>query len=64
MNRSGSLLIRKVDKLTNDTGTTLVEYGLILLLIAVVVVLVVKMVGESTNNLYSTVNNEIVKAGS
>lgn len=47
----------------NNRGATFVEYGLILLLIAVVVIVAIKMVGESTNNLYCTINSEVTRAG-
>ncbi len=55
--------MKKFRKLMNRKGTTLIEYALLLLLIAVVVVFAVKMVGDSTNKLYSVVNTEVTKAG-
>ncbi len=64
MNKRGTPLMIAARTTKGDRGTTLVEYGLILLLIAVAVVLAVKMVGESTNNLWSSVNSEVVRAGS
>lgn len=54
----------KFKKLMNCWGTTLIEYALLLLLIAVVVVFAIKMVGDSTNKLYSIVNTEVAQAGS
>ncbi len=43
-------------------GQILVEYGLILLLIAIVVILMVKGLGMSTNNMYSKVNTSVTSA--
>ncbi|MBI1919812.1 MAG: Flp family type IVb pilin [Geobacter sp.] len=48
--------------LRNHKGQTLVEYGLLLILIAVVVIAIVTAVGRSTNNVYSTANSAIEKA--
>ena len=42
-----------------EKGQTLVEYGLLLVLIAVVVMLMVKGMGHQTNCLYSTINSEL-----
>jgi Flp pilus assembly pilin Flp len=40
----------------NQKGQALVEYALTLLLVALVVILMVKAFGQSTNNMYSTVS--------
>ncbi|MRS01620.1 Flp family type IVb pilin [bacterium] len=45
--------------LKNSRGQTLVEYGLLLILIAVVVIAAVSVVGNKTNNSYSTVGNSM-----
>ena len=43
--------------LTSRKGQTLVEYALLLVLIAIVVFLMVKGVGRQTNCVYSTINS-------
>ncbi len=43
----------------SEKGQTLVEYALLLILIAVVVVLIVKGIGLTTNNSYSKVNSAL-----
>lgn len=48
--------------LKDRKGQTLVEYGLLLMLIAIVVIAIVAAVGSSTNNLYSTANSAIQNA--
>ncbi len=63
MNRCDTDLMKTMKKRLDDRGTTLVEYGLILLLIAVIVIVGIKMVGESTNNLFCIANSEITNAG-
>jgi len=40
-------------------GQTLVEYALILLLIAIVVIMMVKGIGLTSNNSYSSVNSAL-----
>ncbi len=46
----------------SNKGQTLVEYSLLLVLIAVVVVLMVKGVGLTANNTYSKVNSAVKEA--
>ncbi len=46
----------------DEKGQTLVEYSLLLVLIAVVVVLMVKGVGSTANNTYSKVNSSVSAA--
>jgi len=48
---------RPIRILKNGRGQTLVEYGLLLILIAVVVIAAVAVVGQKANNTYSTVSN-------
>jgi Flp pilus assembly pilin Flp len=43
----------------DSKGQTLVEYGLVLLLIAVVVMISVKLVSEKTCAMYSKVGSEV-----
>ncbi len=45
--------------LANRSGQTLVEYALLLILIAVVVVMLLKGLGSTTNNMYSRVNSAL-----
>jgi len=45
--------------LKNSRGQTLVEYGLLLILIAIVVIAAVTIVGNKTNNTYSMVSSSI-----
>jgi pilus assembly protein Flp/PilA len=47
--------LRKVFR--DSKGQTLVEYGLVLILIAVVIVAMVAVIGKKTNNTYSTIGN-------
>ena len=42
-----------------ESGQGMVEYGLIIVLIAVVVIGVVQLVGEHTFNMYNKVNGNI-----
>jgi Flp pilus assembly pilin Flp len=46
----------------NQKGTTLVEYSLLLILVAFLLFMVVQGVGESTKNKYSTFNSEFSNA--
>ena len=42
--------------LLEDSGATMVEYGIMVALIAAVAIVIIKTVGEKTNNSFSTVN--------
>ena len=54
-------LYRKARKIIrNQNGQGLVEYALILVLIAIVVMVAVKGLGTSTNSVYSKVNSSMV----
>ncbi len=46
----------------NENGQTLVEYALLLVLIAVVVVFMVKGVGMTNYNTYVRINSEVTSA--
>ncbi len=48
-----------VNAVKSEEGQTLVEYALLLILIAIVVVLIVKGIGLTTNNSYSAVNSAL-----
>lgn len=51
-----------LNKLTDTKGTTLIEYGFTLILIAVVLVLMITGFGKSTNNQYSSINQKVKSA--
>lgn len=53
------LNVRLLSVLHSEKGQTLVEYGLLLVLIAVVVIIMVKGVGQTTNNVWSRINSGI-----
>ena len=40
-----------------DSGATMVEYGIMVALIAAVAIVIIKSVGDKTNNSFSTVNS-------
>ena len=46
----------------NEKGQTLVEYGLILLLIAVVVIVMIRTLGMTTNNTYNSISSSVTNA--
>lgn len=41
----------------SEKGQTLVEYGLLVVLIAVIIILMLKGTGEQVNSLYSAINS-------
>ena len=43
--------------LRQDSGATMVEYAIMVALIAAVAIVIIKSVGEKTNNSFSTVNS-------
>jgi len=49
--------IRILRFLCNEKGQTLVEYGLLVVLIAIVVILMLRGTGRQVNCLYSTINS-------
>ena len=48
-----------VNFLTNRRGQTLVEYGLLLVLIAVVLIIIVTVLGGNLDNKYSTIHSAL-----
>lgn len=52
-------LITSFSMLKNEKGQGLVEYALILVLIAIVVIAALTILGHKTNNVFSTVGNAI-----
>jgi pilus assembly protein Flp/PilA len=53
------MLLRSLGFCRSEKGQTLVEYALLLVLIAIVVYLMVKGVGQQTNCVYSKVNSAL-----
>jgi pilus assembly protein Flp/PilA len=51
--------VKMQESLRSEKGQTLVEYALLLVLIAIVVYLMVKGVGRQTNCVYSTINSAL-----
>ncbi|MBJ6751637.1 Flp family type IVb pilin [Geomonas anaerohicana] len=49
------------DALTSNRGQGLVEYALILVLIAIVVILAVRTLGTTTRSIFQNVNTELTK---
>lgn len=52
-------LITSFSMLKNEKGQGLVEYALILVLIAIVVIAALTILGQKTNNVFSTVGSAI-----
>ncbi len=59
MNYFTELYVKLMTGLKSEKGQTLVEYALLLVLIAVVVILMVKGLGSSANNTFSKVNSAL-----
>ncbi len=53
------MFVRFQSTIKNQKGQTLVEYALLLVLIAIVVVTMLKGVGSSVNNAFSKVNSAL-----
>lgn len=47
------------EAMKNEKGQTLVEYALILVLIAIVVIVIMTSLGRSTSNVYSSVDSAL-----
>ena len=56
MNYFTALYVRLISALKSEKGQTLVEYALLLVLIAIVVITMLKALGGSTCNVFSTIN--------
>lgn len=59
MNYLNELYCRIIGSVRSEKGQTLVEYALLLVLIAIVVIAIVTAVGRSTCNVYSAVNSAL-----
>ena len=51
--------VRATDDESGERGQGMVEYGLILVLIAIVVIIVVASIGKKTSNVFSNVSNAL-----
>ena len=47
-----------------NRGQTLVEYGLILALVSIVVIVVLALMGNQLNSIFNTITNTLSSAGS
>ena len=59
MNFLNELYVKFQTAIKSEKGQTLVEYALLLVLIAIVVILMVKGIGSSANNAFSKVNSAL-----
>ncbi len=59
MNFVKELYVKFQNAIKSEKGQTLVEYALLLVLIAIVVILMVKGIGGSANNTFSKVNSAL-----
>ena len=59
MNFLTGLYVRCQTMVKSEKGQTLVEYALLLLLIAIVVILMLQGIGSTVNNSYSKVNSAL-----
>ncbi len=59
INYLNELYVKMMNAVKSEKGQTIVEYALLLVLIAIVVILIVKGVGLSANNAYSKVNSAL-----
>jgi Flp pilus assembly pilin Flp len=57
MNWFNEMYVNWMRSIKSEKGQTVVEYGLILLLIAIVVIVMIKGIGDTTNTTYSKVNS-------
>jgi len=51
--------VRPIRILKGSRGQTLIEYSLLLILIAIVVIAAVSLVGQKTNNMFSTISTSM-----
>ncbi len=59
MNYLNKLYVKCMTAIKSEKGQTLVEYALLLVLIAIVVILMVKGIGVQANNAFSKVNSAL-----
>jgi len=56
-----ALYVRVVTAVRSEKGQTLVEYALLLVLIAIVVIAAITLLGQRTNNVFSNIANRMVQ---
>jgi len=54
--------LKLMDLLRNERGQTLIEYALLLVLIALVVYIMVNQLGHTTNNVFCNIDSALGKA--
>ena len=59
MNYLTALYVKFLCSIKSEKGQTLVEYALLLVLIAIVVIAMVKGIGSQANNAFSRVNSAL-----
>jgi pilus assembly protein Flp/PilA len=59
MNYFTALYVKFLSSLKSEKGQTLVEYALLLVLIAIVVIVMVKGIGSQANITFSSVNSAL-----
>ena len=52
-------MMNAINALKSERGQTLVEYALLLVLIAIVVIAAVTLVGQKANNVYSNIGSQL-----
>jgi pilus assembly protein Flp/PilA len=52
-------MMNAINAMKNERGQTLVEYALLLVLIAIVVIAAVTLVGQKANNVYSNIGSQM-----
>ncbi len=57
------IIMAKMAMLKTETGANLAEYGLVVVLIAIVALTAVSLVGGEVSGTYSEIGSEMVKAG-
>lgn len=57
MRNINEFMEKHMDRLKAESGQTFVEYGLILILIAIVVIIMLVAIGNKSNTMYSTINS-------
>ena len=61
MNYLTALYVKFICSIKSEKGQTLVEYALLLVLIAIVVIVMVKGIGGNATSTFSTVNSALVQ---
>jgi pilus assembly protein Flp/PilA len=63
MNMMTELYVKLMNRVKSRKGQTLVEYGLILALVAIVVIAVLTILGTQLQNIFSGVTSALTPAG-